>query len=83
LPTYTGNDGYVIEYIVPRIYGFANKGHVVTIFAGEGKATSVDIVGDLSAVLVEVSGLGSGGRRSLKGVDSSPTYASEPMNHNH
>jgi len=56
--------------------GFANKSHVVSIFAGEGKVTGVDIVGDPSAVLVGVSGLGSGQRSSLKAVPSSPSFAS-------
>ncbi|MGA1843839.1 MAG: PilC/PilY family type IV pilus protein [bacterium] len=56
--------------------GFANSSQFLTIYAGEGKVTGVDIVGDPSAVLVGVSGLGSGERSSLKAVPSTPSFVS-------
>ncbi|MGA1796331.1 MAG: PilC/PilY family type IV pilus protein [bacterium] len=56
--------------------GFSNSSQFLSIFAGDGKVTGVDIVGDPSAVLVGVSGLGGGEQSSLKAVPSTPSFVS-------
>ena len=69
-------DTYLVAYKLGLLgaCGLDNVKHITTIHSGEGKVTGVDIVGDPSAVLVGVSGHGSGKRSKLKTLPSTPSF---------
>ncbi|MGA1790802.1 MAG: pilus assembly protein [bacterium] len=56
--------------------GFGGTEWIVTLDAGQGKVTGIDVVGDPSAVLVGVSGHGSGAQSTLKTVPATSSFVS-------
>ncbi|MGA1842137.1 MAG: PilC/PilY family type IV pilus protein [bacterium] len=70
-------DTYLVAYKlgILGVCGLENIKHITTMHSGEGKVTGVDIVGDPSAVLVGISGHGSGKRSKLKTLPSTPSFA--------
>jgi len=56
--------------------GISGWKRITTLYAGEGKVSGIDIVGNPSAVLVAVSGHGNDERSSLKTVPSTPSFVS-------
>ncbi|MGA1794782.1 MAG: PilC/PilY family type IV pilus protein [bacterium] len=53
---------------------------ITTLYAGKGKVSGIDIVGNPSAVLVAVSGHGNDQKSSLKTVPSTPSFVSGEVN---